>query len=249
MSKPATLLLIAILAVSSLVMVETAFAQSAPPPSTPTFTLKYLGRYMDGFANNSHIRVTIDNQLLPANLDNGKYSIYYSIRFKPHSSQHFYGPFGDLMTIDNSLSPDPSEASITEELQNAIPAQSNSSKTTYTLVISENFNPDADDLIDVQIKAIIGHNFTRWYHTYAIDHYWAGIPRYNYDEKVLVSVPSITQDSESNWSDTQTVSIEEIQTPSPEPAISQEPAFILAIVAFVAVFVFGLVLLYRIKKK
>ena len=152
------------------------------------------------------------------------------------------------MTIDNSLSPDPTEAQITEELYNAIPAQSNSSKTTYTLVISENFNPDADNQIDVQVKAIIGHNFTRWVQHYAIDHYWAGIPRYN-DTKVLYSYPDVTQDSESNWSETQTVTIEEIQTPSPKPAISQESALILAVIAFVAVFVFGLVLLYRIKRK
>jgi hypothetical protein len=248
LSKLTTLLLIAVLVLSSLVMVGSVFAQSVPAPSTPTFTLKFLGRYIDGLANNSHIRVTIDNQLLPANLDNDKYSIYYSIRFKPHSSPYFNRLVGDLMSIDNSLSPDPTEAAITEELYNAIPAQSNSSKTTYTIVISKNFNPDADDQIDVQVKAIIGHNFTRWVQHYAIDHYYAGIPRYN-DTKVLFSYPDVTQDSESNWSDTQTVTIEEIQTPSPEPAISQEPALILGIVAFVAVFVFGLVLLYRIKRK
>ena len=197
-------------------------------------------------ANNSHIRVTIDNQLLPANLDNGKYSIYYSIRFKPHSSQYF-NVVGDLMPIDNSLSPDPSEASITEELQHAIPAKSNSSKTTYTIVISKNSNPNADTQIDVQVKAIIGHNFTHWYQTYAIHHYWAGIPRYDYDEKVLVSVQLITQDSESNWSDTQTVTISEIQTPSPEPTTSLEPALIFGVATIVLLFAFGLV--HLIKRK
>jgi hypothetical protein len=248
MSRSLALLLITVLVLSSLVVVGSVFAQSVPAPSTPTFTLKSIGRYMDGLMNNSHIRVTIDNQLLPANLGDGKYSIYYSIRFKPHSSPNFYGPIGHLMTIDNSLSPDPNEAQITEELYNAIPAQSNSSKTTYTLVISENFNPDADDQIDVQVKAIIGHNFSRWIQHYAIDHYYAGIPRYN-DTKVLFSYQDVTQDSESNWSDTQTVSIEEVQTPSLEPAISQEPVLILGIVAFVAVFAFGLVLLYRIRSK
>jgi hypothetical protein len=63
---------------------------------------------------------------------------------------------------------------------------------------------------------------------------------------VLVDVPSITQDSESNWSETQTLTI---PTPSPEPTTSLEPALILGVVAIVAVFAFGLVLLYRIKRE
>ena len=135
---------------------------------------------------------------------------------------------------------------LTSRLQHAIPAQSNSSKTTYTIDTARNFNLYAGDQIDVQVKVIIGHNFTRWYQTYAIHHYWAGIPRYDYDTKVLVDVPSITQDSESNWSETQTLTI---PTPSPEPTTSLEPALILGVVAIVAVFAFGLVLLYRIKSK
>ena len=255
MSRCATLMLITVLTFSSLFMAGSVFAQSVPAPSTPTFTLKFLGRYMNNNnINNSYIQVTINNQLLPANPDYGKYGIYYSIRFKPHSSQYF-GQVGILMPINNSLSPNPTEASITDELQNAIPAQSNSPYTTYVIVTSTNFNPNADDQIDVQVKAIIGHNFTLWVQTYAIDHYYAGIPRYN-DTKVLVAVPSITQDSDSNWSETQTVTIPEIQTPSPEPAASPEPALVLSIVAlvlsiaaFVAALVLGLVLLYRIKRK
>jgi hypothetical protein len=39
MSKLATLLFFTVLTVSSLVMVETAFAQSIPKPSVPEFTL------------------------------------------------------------------------------------------------------------------------------------------------------------------------------------------------------------------
>ena len=246
MSRCATLMLITVLTFSSLFMAGSVFAQSVPAPSTPTFTLKFLGRYMNNNnINNSYIQVTINNQLLPANLDYGKYSIYYSIRFKPHSSQYF-GQVGILMPINNSLSPNPTEASITDELQNAIPAQSNSPYTTYVIVTSTNFNPNADDQIDVQVKAIIGHNFTRWYPTYPITHYSFGIPRTDFDTEVFVDRPAITQDSESNWSDTQTLTI---PTPSPESAISQEPVLILGIVAFVAVFVFGLVLLYRIKRK
>jgi hypothetical protein len=245
MSRSLALLLITILVLSGLVMVGSVFAQSVPAPSTPTFTLKFLGRNMNSSdMNNSHIRVIINNQLLPENLDPGKYSIYYSIRYN-HSSQYFNRLVGESMTIDNSLSPDPTEASITSRLQNPIPARPNSYTTTYTIETARNFNLYAGDQLDVQVKAIIGHNFTRWYQTYAIDHYWAGIPRYDYDTKVLYSYPDVTQDSESNWSETQTLTI---PTPSPEPA-PPEPALILGIVAIVAVFAFGLVLLHRIKRK
>ena len=41
-SKGFSLPLVVILAVSSLIMVESAFAQSIPKPSVPEFTLKYV---------------------------------------------------------------------------------------------------------------------------------------------------------------------------------------------------------------
>jgi hypothetical protein len=144
--------------------------------------------------------------------------------------------------IDNSHSPDPSEVWVKWELQNAIPAQLNSPNTTYTIETAKNFNLYAGDQIDVQVKAIIGHNFTRWCQTYPITYSSFGIPRTDFDTVVFVDRPAITQDSISHWSDTQTLTI-----PSPEPINSPEPVLILAVGAFVAVFAFGLVLLYRIK--
>jgi hypothetical protein len=53
----------------------------------------------------------------------------------------------------------------------------------------------------------------------------------------------------SDWSNTQTITIEEVPTPSPEPAPSLEPILILGVAAIVAVFAFGIVLLYFIKRK
>ncbi len=239
MSKSGTLMLIALLVLSSLVMVGSVCAQSVPAPSTPTFTLKFLGRNMNSSnMNNSHIQVTINNPPLPANLDKNKYSIYYRIRYN-HSSHYINRQVGGLNEIDNSLSPDPTEASITWELHHAIPAQSNSPNTTYIIETDKNFNLYAGDQIDVQVKAIIGHNFTHWYQGYELYRSFFGVLRTDFDNPVLASVQSITQDSESNWSETQTLTI-------PTPL---EPASILGIVAFAAVFAFGLVLLYRIKRK
>jgi hypothetical protein len=60
--------------------------------------------------------------------------------------------------------------------------------------------------------------------------------------------PYVFTGEESGWSSTQTITIGEIQT-SPEPTFSPEPALILGVIAIVAVFAFGIVLLYRIKRK
>ena len=43
-SKGVSLLFVVVLAVSSLMMVESAFAQSIPKPSVPEFTVKFVDR-------------------------------------------------------------------------------------------------------------------------------------------------------------------------------------------------------------
>ena len=64
-------------------------------------------------------------------------------------------------------------------------------------------------------------------------------------------LPYVFEGESSGWSETQTLTIGEIPTPSPspEPAPSLEPILILGVIALMAVFAFGLVLLYRIKRK
>jgi hypothetical protein len=83
------------------------------------------------------------------------------------------------------------------------PKQSDGQYTTFP--IDANFLKEGDQ-IDFQVKAVIGHTFNLWQYEYVIDHYFAGIPRYG-DEKVLVAIPSITQDSEGNWGAIQTLTI------------------------------------------
>jgi hypothetical protein len=103
MSKRPALLLIAILAVSSLIMVESAFAQSAPKPSVPEFTLELVGPpfYVNttysldpstgqivakiGYTNEySYVMLVIKNQ--PFNPSYG--SLYYNVQIRNQNTPY-----------------------------------------------------------------------------------------------------------------------------------------------------------------
>ena len=70
-------------------------------------------------------------------------------------------------------------------------------------------------------------------------------------EGPLYRVYSVFTGEHSDWSETQTLTIEEVPTPSPspEPAPFIESPLIFGVIAILAVVAFGLVLLYRIKRK
>jgi hypothetical protein len=85
-SKLAVLLLIAVLTLSSLTMVGSAFAQSLPKPSVPEFTAKVVDNTLE---------VTIKNQPLTP-YENGSYpSLYYMFKYKDHNERvgfEYYDP-------------------------------------------------------------------------------------------------------------------------------------------------------------
>lgn len=106
-NKRVALLLISILAVSSLMLVESAFAQSIPKPSVPEFTVNlvshpytvvpnpttdpYTGKvttYPAYINENKSLEIKIKNQ--PHNsyqMADGNWSrLYYNLRYKPHFS-------------------------------------------------------------------------------------------------------------------------------------------------------------------
>jgi hypothetical protein len=94
--------------------------------------------------------------------------------------------------------------------------------------------------LDFRVQAIIGYRV----HQFEPER---PIPPPNFP-----SVGFVINGTSSDWSNTQTLTIP-VPTPSPNSTLSPEPtvepALILGIVAFLAVFAFGLVLLYRIKTK
>jgi hypothetical protein len=217
MRKLATLLLITVLTVSSLLMVGSAFAQSIPTPSVPEFTVKV--------ADSKAIEATIKNQPFVPYYDSSSgwnISLYYNIRIKGHSEQNWT----ILYLIED------------------VPTQSNSNHTILSYPLSdENTNSyilgdkilefPFSSQVDFQVEAMIGyiHRVLDPNATSQLDLY-----------------PYVFTGEESGWSSTQTITIGEIQT-SPEPTFSPEPALILGVIAIVAVFAFGIVLLYRIKRK
>jgi hypothetical protein len=103
MSKCATLLLIIVLTLSSLIMVESAFAQSIPKPSVPEFTVHLVGPSFTrntiysldsntgqivanvGYTNKySYVILTIKNQ--PFNPSYG--SLYYNVQIKNQNTPY-----------------------------------------------------------------------------------------------------------------------------------------------------------------
>jgi hypothetical protein len=83
MSKLASVLLIELLAVSSLVMVGSVFAQSTAKPSVPDFTLQLE----DGW----WVRVIVQNQPVASNGHDSAW-IFYDVRYKWRESANWYHP-------------------------------------------------------------------------------------------------------------------------------------------------------------
>ncbi len=98
MDKRAALLLIAMVAASSLIRIEAAFTQSAPKLSIPEFTVKfvsasynvtttnpYTGLDETRQISNNSVEIIIKNQPL----DYLDYQIYYNVRVKPHFADNW----------------------------------------------------------------------------------------------------------------------------------------------------------------
>jgi hypothetical protein len=110
MSKSVTLVLTTVVVLSSIVMVNSTFAQSMFKPSVPEFTLEYTDNSYDvppqptsstdpytnktttttvpGYhVKNQTIEFSIKNQPYPTNIDGNKTSLTYLIQIKPHFSE------------------------------------------------------------------------------------------------------------------------------------------------------------------
>jgi hypothetical protein len=200
MSKRLALLLIAILAASSLIMVEFAFAQSVPeftvkfadysydiPAST--YIDPYTGKTVNNPAQrieNNTLQISIKNQTIQS----GEY-LYYNIRMKGHFSQ-------DWTNISN------------------IQANPHSEYTVLTYALGGNnassyFDSRLDEIssggtVDFQVQAQVWH--------YVL----SDTPNAQFGGGWL-----FVMESASGWSNTQTITIPESQTPTPSPAATLTP--------------------------
>jgi hypothetical protein len=174
-------------------------------------------------AQNETIIITIKNQPYASSINGITYHLYYNIRHKEHSEDTW------------------SELSWSDRGSGTLVPQSDSQ---YTVVSYSSRSYSVDDQLDFQVQALLGG-----FVLHQSQNPW--LPDVSY-----FGVPAA---SESYWSNTQTITIES-QTPSPQPTPtptsspysepqSTEQKLILGVAAFVVVFAFGLVLVYRIKRK
>jgi len=146
MRKRATLLLISLLTVSSIIAVKSAFAQSITNPSVPEFTVKLVEHPYDvpttysidkyTGENITHPGYHVENKTLEISIKNQpsvwgeNYALYYNIRVKGHFEKNW------------------------TELQ-SYSAQSDSKHTVLSLPVY--YPPKAQ--VDFQVEAIIVHSY------------------------------------------------------------------------------------------
>jgi hypothetical protein len=199
-----SILLIAVLAVSSLLSIESAFAQTPTPspvpipkPSVPEYTIQLIGPeyvnpttyYLDqntgqivadiGYTNKySAVLVTIKNQPLVFDYSNvhliGAFGFYYNIQIKQHSSS---SNWINIYHADNGY---------------GVPSNSEYTNLSFSIEGQMGVGDLAGTQIDIHVQAMIGE-IGRQYNPNATN--------------MLDMYPYTFQGETSDWSPTQTVSI------------------------------------------
>ena len=190
---------------------------------------------------NKTIELTIRNQPFDYSANDVTYHLFYNVRIKPHFEENWNELYPLVERHNSSYNSFSWPYSL--YVSDSAPCESNSE--FIILSLSAYYSPNAQ--VDFQVEAIIGHDSQFWY----IEHVLA--PMYGGYYK-----PAIAYDTTSGWSNTQTLTISESQTPtsSPEPTPSQEPqqtdhtTIIVGVAIIVAVLGAGLgFLFYLIKRK
>jgi hypothetical protein len=220
--KDFSLLLVVILAVSSLILVESAFAQSIPKPSVPEFTVKLIDTSYNTPATSTidpytgetithpsqriearTIEIRIKNvQFTPFEIKNGSntYTVnfQYNIRFKGHFEEEWRYPYNP--NVNNYIGRD-------SGVETIISHQGEYSSTEGLKLTPDRggfyatFPPNAK--IDFQVQAMIGY-----IHFVVVPGPFSGM---------------VFEGQTSDWSNTQTITIGETSTsnsPSPTPQTS-----------------------------
>jgi hypothetical protein len=198
MSKTATIVLILIIAATSLTMAKSAFAESVATLPVPEFTVSYFDNsYVEGpsttidpyngtsltivahWVENKTIRLAISPIIIAHSGD-----LHYRVREKGHFEQDWHY-VGGISISDQSTQPHP------------LGVWFSSSGGDWYQFSSDHFYAPPGGQIDFQVKAEL------WEYALGGGFYggWA-------DTKI----------GESNWSKTQTITIPETITPSPNPS-------------------------------
>lgn len=217
MSKRAILLLITVLAVSSLIVVSSAFAQLITKPSIPEFTAEYVDYSYDiaptyttdPYTNNTVIQtpgehvsnrtivITIENQPFTpfTDSDGNAINIFYNVRYKGSFGEEWTRVYGvQRMVWYNYDNPDNIYG---------YRIQDYTSQNTVVVISS----PAQKGQMDIQVEALQGYTNQ----TYHDGHIFFTITGYTF------------YGEESGWSSTQTITIGESQTPTPSPEATPTP--------------------------
>jgi hypothetical protein len=225
-SKGLSLLLVVILAASSLMIVESAFAQTILKPSVPEFTLRYVDN-----VDNQSIKVIISDQL-PAHhqVNNITAWLWYNIGWKNHTENawHIYASDSDYLHGGYQLISATNSYISSEPVSNdSIKFNSFITNVTYVLghsdygLTMDNFS--VGQMIDFKVKAIFG-----------------------YYELVNYKLNSYTfRGNESDWSPIQTITIpasSPLQSPSPS---IPELSLLMVVTLLLSVFSVAVLLCHR----
>jgi hypothetical protein len=242
MKKRATLLLVAVLTVSSLLMIEAMPASAATKPAVPEFTVELVDSSYDvpttysinpyTGKNVTHEGYRVESRTIEVRIKNAVPNdsvagSYYNIRWKGHFEEEwreFFHSYNGFLSRDSGA-----ETVFSREGEYL----SSEGLKMDTPGMDATFPPDSQ--IDFQVEAMIG----------SIQHRIASF--YSYD--VFVG-------ETSGWSETQTLTIEnQMPTSSPTPTSSQTPtmselvATILGVVIVAVVIFVGVGLLFYFKKR
>ena len=252
--KALALLLTTVLLLSGLVMVGSVFAQSIPTPSVPEFSIVLVAHPYDvppvtTTTINQYTGEEIVTTIPGYHVENESIEITIKNQpFIPFTHENGYeinlyysvrskGHFGDDSDWKELYSR-------YKDPSSANPVQSNSEYT----VLSVSADYPVNSRVDFQVEAIVGHYYDEL----------AGRP--------ILPLYVLEVDESSGWSNTQTLTIGEVQTTSPEPtptlpnmaptsppsqesALTQEQLVILGLAITVVVLAFGLGLLVSLIKR
>jgi hypothetical protein len=254
--KSFPLIMILIMAISSLIIVKPAFAQSIPKPSVPQFTLKFIPVIQittDPYTgantttqNLSTIELSITNQKYT--YSNGStFSLYYNVRTKGHFANAWTELYPTIRLLPQTGNYDFTNFQNYQSdyiwgenstYNRPLLPQSDSTYTTVSLLATDY---PSNGQVDIEVEAMLGVNSTYY------------LPANNFINFFGTNLPAVAYVTSSDWSNTQTITIPEGSTststsPNPSVTVLEFPSWTIPLLLTIMVALAGL-LVYHKKRK
>jgi hypothetical protein len=215
--KSFALILILLIAILSVIIPVSTSAQSIPTPSVPEFTVKFVDSSYDipaktsidpytgksettqaRHVDNRTIELTIKNQpFIPQNDSNGNpLSLFYNVHKKGHYEENW------TEIYNPEIYPTQSEATYT-----VITYISRDENTWELGRLLTDFPANAE--IDFQVQALIGFTYAK---------------HYSDDGQFIPFASKVFSGESSGWSNTQTITVPESSSTSPNPTSYPAPS-------------------------